>query len=57
MCPFCNDSSCMVSEQPNGRLACGCGKHAWPNAAVYAEALRCRNLTVVRAVHNWTQSY
>ena len=26
------------------------------NAAVYAESLRNHSLTVVKAVHNWTQS-
>ncbi len=57
MCPFCKDKSCKVAEQPDGKLACACGKHSWPNAAVYAESLRCNDLTVVKTVHNWTQSF
>ena len=59
MCPFCKDhlKPCKVIEQPSGKLMCECGRHSWPNAAVYAESLRMNNLTVVKAVHNWTQSY
>ncbi|MEO5988671.1 MAG: hypothetical protein ABIU54_07455 [Candidatus Eisenbacteria bacterium] len=59
MCPFCKDPQkpCRVIEQPDGKLMCECGKHSWPNAAVYAESLRTCSLTVVKAVHNWTQSY
>jgi hypothetical protein len=57
MCPLCKDKPCKVVERPDGRLACECGKHSWPNAAVYAETLRTVNLTVVKAVHNWTQSF
>lgn len=57
MCPFCKDKSCKILEQPSGRLVCECGKHSWPNSAVYAEACRTQSLTVVRAVHTWTQSY
>ena len=57
MCPFCKDKPCKVVEQPDGRLACECGNHSWPNAGVYAESLRTANLTVVKAVHNWTQSF
>lgn len=58
-CPLCKKQDkrdCKVVEQPNGRLACECGKHQWPNSAVYAETLRRSNLTVVKAVHDWTQS-
>jgi hypothetical protein len=59
MCPFCPESPspCKLVERPDGKLACECGKHAWPNSAVFAEQLRQRNLTVVRAVHTWTQSF
>lgn len=57
MCFLCRDESCKVSERPDGKLACACGKHSWPNAAVYAESLRTANLTIVKAVHNWTQSF
>ena len=57
MCPFCKDKPCKVIEQPNGRLVCECGHHAWPNAAVYGEACRKANLTVVKTVHEWTQSF
>ncbi len=57
-CPLCNDAKrpCQVVEQPNGRLACECGKHQWPNSAVFAESLRRADLTVVKTVHDWTQS-
>ena len=57
MCPICTDKPCKVLERPDGKLVCECGKHAWPSADVYAESLRRANLTVVKAVHNWTQSY
>ena len=57
MCPNCKDKPCNVLEQPDGKLVCECGKHSWPNAAVYAEALRRKNLTVVKTVHEWTQSF
>lgn len=56
MCPLCKNESCTVRELPNGKLVCSCGKHQWPNAAVYAEDCRKASLTVVRTVHNWTQS-
>jgi hypothetical protein len=54
---MCKDEKCQVVEQPNGKLVCTCGKHSWPNSAVYAEACRNSSLTVVKTVHNWTQSY
>lgn len=57
MCPFCKDKPCKVVERPDGHLACECGKHSWPNAAVYAESLRLADLTIVKNVHNWTQSF
>ena len=56
MCPFCKDKPCQVVEQPNGKLACECGKHSWPSSAVYAEACRKASLTVGHTVHTWTQS-
>ena len=57
MCPLRKDKPCRVAERPDGKLTCECGKHSWPNAAVYAESLRQANLTVVKAVHHWTQSF
>jgi len=57
MCPFCKDTPCKVVERPDGHVACECGRHSWPNAAVYAETLRRANLTIVNAVHDWTQSF
>jgi len=57
MCPFCRDRQCKIIERPDVRIACECGRHSWPNAALYAESLRQADLTVVRAVHNWTQSF
>jgi hypothetical protein len=57
MCPDCKDKPCNVKEMPDGRLVCECGRHSWPSAAVYAEALRRRNLTVVKTVHTWTQGF
>ena len=57
MCPNCTDKPCKVNEQPNGKLVCVCGMHSWPNSAVYAEACRIANLTLVKTVHNWTQSF
>jgi len=56
MCPFCKDRACKVVEQPSGKLACECGRHSWPNSAVYAETCRRGSLTVVKTVHDWTQS-
>jgi len=57
MCPFCKDKDCRIVEQPSGRLVCECGKHSWPNSGAYDEACRKASLTVVKAVHTWTQSY
>ena len=59
MCPFCNDPNtpCRVLEQPDGKLVCECGRHAWPNAATYEESVRLANLTVTRMVQSWTQGY
>ncbi len=57
MCPFCKDQQCKIVEQPSGRIACECGRHSWPNSGAYDESCRKANLTVVKAVHNWTQSY
>ena len=57
MCPFCkhDDRTCQVHEQPDGRLVCDCGRHSWPNSAVYIESCRRANLTVVGSTHIWTQ--
>ncbi len=57
MCPNCRDKLCKVVEQPDGRLVCECGRHSWPNAAVYGEACRKASLTVGKTVHTWTQSF
>jgi hypothetical protein len=60
MCPFCKQEDqrdCRVKEQPNGRLACECGKHSWPNSAVYIESCRRANLTIVGRTHIWTQAF
>ncbi|HTR97465.1 MAG TPA: hypothetical protein VMH61_06140 [Candidatus Acidoferrales bacterium] len=57
MCPFCKDRLCKVVERPDGHLACECGRHSWPSSGVFAEACRRESLTVVKAVHDWTQSY
>jgi hypothetical protein len=60
MCPFCQEHDgkpCAVSERPNGRVACACGKHSWPNSAAYQESVRLQNLKIVGRVHTWTQSY
>ena len=57
MCPNCKDKPCKMVEQPDGRLACECGRHSWPNAAVNGEACRKASLTVGKTVHTWTQSF
>lgn len=57
MCPFCKKEgrTCAVKEQPNGKIACECGAHSWPNMAVYAETMRRMNLTLVGTPQIWTQ--
>lgn len=60
MCPFCKEhdgKDCPVTEKPNGRLVCACGRHAWPGANAFLESCRQVSLTVVRRPHVWTQSY
>ena len=57
MCPNCKDKPCKMVELPDGRLQCECGKHSWPNAAVYSEACRRASLTDGKTVHVWTQSF
>lgn len=60
MCPFCKEhdgKDCPVTEKPNGRLVCACGRHAWPNASAFLESCRRLSLTIVRQPHFWTQSY
>jgi len=60
MCPICGNHDgkpCTVSEKPNGRLVCSCGKHAWPNAGAFQETCRRMSLTTVRTIHDWTQSH
>jgi hypothetical protein len=57
MCPLCKDRSCAVKELPNGRLQCDCGRHSWPSSGAYLETCRRQSLTVVRTVHDWTQSH
>jgi hypothetical protein len=58
MCPFCKEHDgkpCTIQERPDGRLACSCGRHAWPNAAALQESYRRASLTISRHVHTWTQ--
>jgi hypothetical protein len=59
MCPFCTtpDKPCPVSERPDGRLACACGRHSWPNAAAFLESCRRQSLTQTGMPHIYTQSY
>jgi hypothetical protein len=60
MCPFCGEHdgrACPVTEKPNGRLVCACGRHSWPNASVFLETCRRQSLTIVGQPHIWTQSY
>jgi len=58
MCPLCGEHDrkpCPIEERPDGRLACACGRHSWPNAAALQETYRRMSLTIVRTVHTWTQ--
>ena len=60
MCPICREHEgklCTIQEKPNGRLVCSCGRHSWPNAAAFEETCRRKSLTIVRQIHDWTQSY
>jgi hypothetical protein len=60
MCPLCDEHDgqpCTVSEKPNGRIVCSCGKHSWPNAGVFLETMRQKDLKITGFVHTWTQSY
>ncbi len=60
MCPYCKDHGgkpCRVKELPSGKLACECGRHSWPNSGAFLETCRRASLTVVRQVHDWTQSH
>ena len=60
MCPYCKEHDgkpCEVNELPNGRLQCSCGRHSWPNSGSFLETCRRTSLTVVRTVHDWTQSH
>ena len=60
MCPNCkthDGKPCAVTEKPNGRLACSCGRHSWPSAGAFAESCRRTSLTTVRTIHDWTQSH
>ncbi len=56
MCPFCTDKPCKVIDEPNGTLRCECGRHAWPNSAVFTETVRKANLTIGHMVQVWTQA-
>ena len=58
MCPICKQHDgkpCLIEERKDGRLACACGQHSWPNAAALQETCRLTSLTVVGTVHTWTQ--
>lgn len=60
MCPYCKEhegKGCELTEKPDGRIVCACGKHSWPNSAAFLETMRRENLKVVGMVHTWTQSY
>jgi len=60
MCPFCkphDGKPCMVSEKPNGRLMCDCGRHSWPNSGVFLETCRRASLTVTNNFFDYTQSH
>ncbi len=59
MCPHCQREGlqCEVREKGGGRIVCACGRHAWPNSAVYLEDCRRTSLTTTRRVHDWTQAY
>jgi hypothetical protein len=59
MCPFCTnpDKPCLVTERPDGRLACACGRHSWPNVAAFVETCRTLSLTQNSAPLIYTQSY
>lgn len=60
MCPFCKEHDgkrCTVSEKPNGRLVCSCGRHSWPGSGAFLESCRRESLTMVRTFHDWTQSH
>ena len=60
MCPLCkehDDKTCKVTEKPNGRLICECGRHSWPNAGALLETCRRQSLTITGALQIWTQSY
>ena len=60
MCPICNEhdgKACKVTEKPNGRLTCECGRHSWPNSGVLLETCRRQSLTTTGTPQIWTQSY
>lgn len=60
MCPLCKSHDgkpCRLSEQPDGRIVCACGLHAWPDSGALEETCRRQNLTITGQVHTWTQSY
>jgi hypothetical protein len=48
---------CAVSELPNGRLVCACGRHSWPNPGAFLETCRRASLTMTHMLHDWTQSH
>ena len=60
MCPFCREHDgrdCRVTEKPNGRLTCGCGRHSWPNSGALLETCRRQSLTIAGTPQIWTQGY
>ena len=60
MCPLCKEHDgkrCALSEQPDGRIVCGCGLHSWPNTGALEETCRRLSLTITGMVQTWTQSY
>ena len=60
MCPFCKEhdgKACKVTEKPNGRLTCECGRHSWPDSGALLETCRRQSLTITGTPQIWTQSY
>jgi hypothetical protein len=60
MCPCCKEHDgkiCKVTDKPDGRLTCECGRHSWPNAGTFFETCRQQSLTATGRTHIWTQGY
>jgi hypothetical protein len=60
MCPLCKEHdgrTCTVTEKPDGRVVCACGRHSWPGAAAFLESCRKLSLTITGHPQIWTQSF